>query len=106
MKPVFYFSKTLRRFFLKLRMLACSPNLRKVVLLIVMAASSLFNARPAESQSGIEVENAAAPYQFGEQITFVATLKASIPIQSAAIVISDQAQSLNRVEAVIVQPDG
>jgi hypothetical protein len=82
--------------------------------LLVMAASILFNARPAEAavlslpkdQSGIEVENAEASYRFGEQITFVATLKASIPIQGAAIVISDEAQSLNRVEALTVQPDG
>ncbi len=79
-----------------------------------MVVSSLFNARQAEAaalseskgQNGIEVENAGATYQFGEQITFVATLKASIPIQSAAIVISDEAQSLNRVEALTVQPDG
>ncbi len=71
-----------------------------------MAVSTLFNARPAQAQSGIEVQNAGATYQFGEQITFVATLKASIPIQSVAIIISDEAQSLNRLEPVTVQPDG
>ncbi|HSB03383.1 MAG TPA: peptidase MA family metallohydrolase, partial [Anaerolineales bacterium] len=71
-----------------------------------MALSTLFNAWPAEAQSGIELENTGAPYQFGEQITFVATLKASIPIQSAAIVISDESQSLHRIEPVVIEPDG
>src|SRR5512143_208054 len=73
---------------------------------LVMALASLFNARHAEAQSGIELENAGATVQFGEQITFVATLKASIPIQSVAIVISDESQSLQRSEPLAIQPDG
>lgn len=73
---------------------------------LVMAISSLFNAYPAQAQTGIELENVGASYQFGEQITFVATLKASIPIQSVSIVISDALQTVNRVEPLTVQPDG
>lgn len=73
---------------------------------LVMAISSLFNAHPAQAQTGIELENVGASYQFGEQITFVATLKASIPIQSVSIVISDALQTVNRVEPLTVQPDG
>lgn len=73
---------------------------------LVVAVSSLVNARPAEAQSGIQVQNAEALYQFGEQITFVAMLNTLTPIQSAAIVISDESQSLNRIEPLVVQPDG
>src|SRR5512146_446958 len=74
--------------------------------LLVMTISSLFNARPAEAQSGIQVQNAGAWYQFGAQITFVAMLNTSTPVQSAAIVISDESQSLNRIEPLVIQPDG
>ncbi|MGE5776649.1 MAG: hypothetical protein ACM33V_10525, partial [Chloroflexota bacterium] len=85
MKPAFYFS---------------------LLALLVMAASTLFNTSPAQAQSGIELENVGASHQFGEQITFVATLKAPTSIQSASIVISDDSQNLNRVEALTLQPDG
>ncbi len=73
---------------------------------LVMAVSALFNARPAEAQSGIELENVGASYSFGESITFVATVKAAIPIQAVSIVISDEGQNVNHVEAVSVQADG
>ena len=77
MKPTFYFS---------------------LFTLIALAAGAFFNARPAQAQTGIELENVEASYQFGEQITFVATLKASIPIQSVSIIISDESQTINRIE--------
>jgi hypothetical protein len=74
--------------------------------LAVLVTVSFFPARPAQAQSGIELENVGASYQFGEQITFVATLKSGIAIQSVAIAISDSSQSVQRVEPVAVQPDG
>ncbi|HLO17636.1 MAG TPA: hypothetical protein VK206_22590, partial [Anaerolineales bacterium] len=74
--------------------------------LIVMALSTLLNARQAQVQSGIELENVGASYQFGEQITFVATLKASIPIQSVSITISDESQGITHTEPLNLQADG
>lgn len=74
--------------------------------LLAMTVFALLNASPAQAQSGIELENVGASHQFGEQITFVATLKAPTSIQSASIIISDDSQNLNRVEALTLQPDG
>jgi hypothetical protein len=74
--------------------------------LLALVVSTLFNVRPAQAQSGIELENVGASYRFGEQITFVATVKTAVPIQSAAIVISDAAQRVNRVETLVLQADG
>lgn len=73
---------------------------------LVMAISILFGARPAEAQSGIELENVEASHHFGESLTFVATIKAAIPIQSVSIVISDEAQRLNHVATLVPQADG
>jgi hypothetical protein len=52
------------------------------------------------------VQDAKADVQFGQQITFTATIKSSIPIQSVSIVLTDESQGLSRVEPVSVQPDG
>ena len=71
-----------------------------------MAMSALFNARQAEGQSGIELENVGASYRFGEQITFVATIKASIPIQNVSIVIADESQGITRIEPLNLLADG
>ena len=74
--------------------------------LLALATSSLFNTHQARAQSGVELENVGASVQFGEQITFVATIKSSIPIQSVSIMISDESQSLTRVEPLSLQADG
>ncbi|HLO32777.1 MAG TPA: peptidase MA family metallohydrolase [Anaerolineales bacterium] len=74
--------------------------------LIVMAASALFNTRPVTAQSGIALENVGASYRFGEQITFSARIKASITIQSVAIVVSDEAEGFRQVEPLSIQADG
>jgi len=72
----------------------------------VMAIVTLFNARPAQAQAGIELENVGASYRFGEQITFVATVKTSVPIQSVSIVITDESQNVQRIEPLVLQADG
>lgn len=73
---------------------------------LILAGSLIVNVRQAQAQTGIELENVGALYQFGEQITFVATIKASIPIQSVSITISDESQAVRRVEQLNMQPDG
>lgn len=73
---------------------------------LLLAISTLFIAPPVQAQAGIELENVGASYRFGEQITFVATLKAAPPLQAISIVISDESQGVNRVEPLTLQADG
>ncbi len=76
------------------------------LIIIVITLSTLFNVRTAQAQSGIELEDVGATVQFGEQITFVATIKTSIPIQNVSIVILDESQGTSQVEPLDVGPDG
>src|SRR5688500_14786031 len=79
---------------------------KRLALLIVMAASVLFNARQAQAQSGVELENVSASVKFGEGITFLATTRASIQIQNVSIVIFDEAQGLTHVQPLVIREDG
>ena len=106
--------KALRRFFLKPQF--SSSNLRKastrstfhfsLLTVTIVVLLTLFNTSLAESQSGIQLESVGASYVFGEQITFSAKIKSSITIQSASIIISDEAQGTRYVEPLNVQADG
>lgn len=71
-----------------------------------MVLSVVFNARQARAQSGIELANVEASHRFGEQITFTATIKASIPLQNVSIVIFDELRSITRVEPLTMDADG
>ena len=73
---------------------------------VVMVLSLLFNAQQARAQAGVELEDVKADVEFGQQITFTATIRASTPIQSASILISDESQGLSRIEPLTVQADG
>lgn len=79
---------------------------RQLLLFVVMALSILFNARQARAQSGIELENVGAAHRFGEQITFLARIKASTPIQNVSIIIFDESQAITHVEPLAMQADG
>lgn len=79
---------------------------KHLLFFFVMALSGLLNAQPAQAQSGVELENVQADVQFGQQILFTATIKASVPIQSVSIVLLDESQGLSRIEPLSVQPDG
>lgn len=85
--------------------LRSSRSLRLMVLLAV-AASMLLNVKQAKGQGGIAVENAGATVAFGEQIVFNATIRTSIPIQSASIVIFDESHGITRVQPLTIQADG
>ena len=52
---------------------------------VVMAVSILYNARPAKAQSGMELENVHASVKFGEGITFLAKIRASIQLQNVSM---------------------
>ncbi|MFT3890148.1 MAG: peptidase MA family metallohydrolase [Anaerolineales bacterium] len=80
--------------------------MRRIFLFIVMAASLFFNAKQAQAQSGIELTNVGATVQYGESITFVAEIKASIQIQQASIVLFDETQGLTQVQPLMLTPEG
>ena len=67
---------------------------------------TLVTPRHVEAQSGIELVDVRALVRFGEQITFIATIKSFVPIQSVSIVISDASQNTTYVEPLTVQTDG
>jgi len=52
------------------------------------------------------LENVGAVIQFGEQITFLAAIKASIPIQNISIVILDEAHGITHIGQPTIQADG
>jgi hypothetical protein len=52
------------------------------------------------------LENVAASYRYGEQITFSAQVKSSTQIQQASILISDEANGLTQVQPLTIAPDG
>src|SRR6266498_3021401 len=80
---------------------------KRVVALIVMAASIFFHARQGQAQSGVELEQVEASYQYGEQITFIAEIKSSAQIQQASIIIIiDEAHGLTQVQPLEIHPDG
>jgi hypothetical protein len=68
----------------------------------------LLNARPASAQalSGIELENVVALVDFGKQITFAATVKSSVPIQGASIIVEDVIQGTSQIEPLLLHEDG
>lgn len=78
----------------------------RVLLLVVVAASAFWNAKQAWAQGGVVLENVGAPYVFGEQITFLATIKASIPIQNATIIILDEGHGITHVQPLTINADG
>jgi Peptidase MA superfamily len=67
---------------------------------------TLLIPRSVQAQSGIELEDVGASYRFGEQITFRATIKTSIPIQNVSIVVSDESQGLRHVEPLTLDAEG
>ena len=73
---------------------------------LVIALAILSNAHPTEAQSGIELEDVRAEVKFGERVTFFATVKTSVPLQSVSIIILDESQGIRQMEPLNVQPDG
>jgi hypothetical protein len=72
----------------------------------VMTLSVLLQAHPVQAQSGVGLENVGATVKFEEQVTFVATIKSSVPIQSVSIIILDESQGIRQIEPLTVHADG
>ena len=87
---------------------------RALIVSFVVVVSVLLKAQQARAvvlslpkgQSGVVLENVGASVRFGEGITFTATIKAPIPIQSVSIIILDEAHGLTHVQPVTVRDDG
>jgi hypothetical protein len=98
--------KSLCRFLFRLKTHAVSLNLGKGIILLGTATIILFNPRHMYAQSGVELENVTASYRYGEQITFSAQVKASIQIEQASIVITDEANGLTQIQPLAITEDG
>ena len=76
-----------------------SRRLAMTVILVIVAASTFWDAKQVWAQAGIEMESTAT-YVFGQQITFTAQVKSPVQIQQATIVILDESQSVSHVRPV------
>lgn len=79
-----------------------------VITSFIAAASILFGAHAAsaQGQTGVELENVEALYQYGVQITFSARVITPVPLQQVTIVITDAARDYTNVQPVSIGPDG
>jgi hypothetical protein len=83
-----------------------APGLQRVAVLFLIAALSLFHARPVHGQGGIEVKDAGVVVEFGRKITFQARIEASIPIRQASILFREINEEITRVEPLVVGENG
>lgn len=74
--------------------------------LLLIALSGSNGTLLARAQTNVQLENVTASVEFGEQITFIATLTATIPIQDVSIVISEEGDEVTYVASLTIQPDG
>lgn len=79
--------------------------LTRVLVVVAVAAYALGNAKQVAAQEGIVLENVGATYLFGEQIAFDATIRTSIPIQNASIVILDEGHGITHVQPLVINAD-
>jgi hypothetical protein len=79
-----------------------------LLIVLIVSQAVLWNVRQADAQGqkAIELENVVAMISFGEQITFVATVKSPLPIQDASIRILDESLGVTHVEPLAMQKDG
>jgi hypothetical protein len=85
-------------------------NPRKIILrmivVVLIAATMSMKPDQAQSQNGIEVENASVSVSFGQAITFIAKIKSPIPIKQASLLFRGVTEEVTRVETVQVAEDG
>jgi hypothetical protein len=65
-----------------------------------------FQAHRTQAQSDIGLENVEAFVDFGEAITFVATIQSSTTLQSVSISIADELQGITHTEPLKLPSDG
>jgi len=65
----------------------------------------LGSARPAAGQGGGEVIDARVEYQFGEQVSFLARIQSSVPVQNATVTFR-AADGPAQTQPLTVNPDG
>lgn len=80
--------------------------MRRLGLIVVMAAFLLGLPQQARAQSGIEVTDIGVFDDFGQHITFQARIRSSVPIVSAALVFTDNFDEIVRRFPVEIGEDG
>jgi hypothetical protein len=71
---------------------------------LLLALSTVFNA--PHTQSTVVLENVGASVDFGERITFFATIQSSVPMQTVSILIAEESQGFTLMEPLMVRADG
>lgn len=79
---------------------------RRLLIVVLVILPLILNLRQANAQSEIQLEQVGAVVDFGEQITFTATVRASIPIQETSIIITDESQDSTHIEPLSLGQDG
>ncbi|MEW5939746.1 MAG: peptidase MA family metallohydrolase [Chloroflexota bacterium] len=65
----------------------------------------LVSARPAGAQSGIELTDIGADYDFGKQIVFSVRITPAVPVQSATVTFGEP-EGISQTRSLTVNPDG
>lgn len=81
-------------------------NNLNLLFLVVMAALLLVRVNQVQAQAGIELENVRAEVEYGVGVTFLAGIKASIPIQQASIVIFNDTEGVTYAQPIQIDPQG
>jgi len=77
----------------------------RCVVLTFLLALALTSVKPVDAQTNVDMDLAAS-VQFGESVTFIARLKAPLPIQNALIYIHDVTQSVTYSQPVTFDSNG
>jgi hypothetical protein len=80
--------------------------MRRLPLLIVMAALLFGLARPVQAQSGVVVSGIRVEYNFGVQITFSAQIQSFSPIQEILLLFRDEHETVTRVYPAQLDANG
>lgn len=75
-------------------------------IIVTFILVTLFSSVPLAHAQSVELEDVVATVKFGEQITFNATIKASISIQSVSIILLDESQGIRQIEPLTIAADG
>ncbi len=81
-------------------------RIRKSIFFFLLALISLGFTNMPQAQSGFNVTNVNISYNFGQQITFLAQLTSSVPIQQAFISFREVDQENSQVALLTLKADG
>jgi hypothetical protein len=87
-------------------MMRRNKSMFRLVVILLVALTSLRSTRQVHGQDGITLENATVAVDYGRSITFQARILAPLPIKQASILFRGVNEAATRVETVQVAEDG